>query len=503
MLKKYWEATTLQFAREHPAEYSIWIEPTQYVASTENKIIIAVSNNFVLERIKSRYQEILRDMLNKLTGKPIELKIIVDEKLSMQNKIEEMYQSQKSEETKIQEKNPGEIFLFNNIDQFTQPVKKSSKIKMPQPDLEKEREMVEKLDQIEEQRKQENEIQLHPDLYPKYTFKRFVVGDNNKMAYDAAKRIIQSVDKKYNPVYIYGGVGLGKTHLMQAVGHEIHHQHLGYKILYTPCEKFMYEFGQMIRTKQTSSFRVKYRNVDFLLIDDIHLLNTNQSMQQELFDIFNKLKDSNKQMVFTCDRPIYELKNLTDRLSSRLGSGLTVSIKHPDYNTRVRIIEAKSKEQSLNLEEEIIDYIAYNINTNIRYIEAALTRLVFFQEHRQGQPLTLSNVKQELSDIIHSAHNKVKTTLEEVQQTISNYYDISIEDLKGKKRTSKIVFPRHIAIYIAKKYTNSSIADIGQAFGGRNHSTILSAVEKIENDIRRNPSTRNDYEQIISKLLKS
>jgi len=332
-----------------------------------------------------------------------------------------------------------------------------------------------------------------------------VVGTNNSLAYEAAKRVITSLGKDYNPLFIWGGVGLGKTHLMHAVGHAIYRQRLGYKIIYRHTEEFMYEYFQMINKKEPShNFRLKYRNADVLLLDDIQFLEgqKREFLQDELFSIFNKLKETSKQMIFTCDRPLDEISQITERLLDRFNAGLAVQIHPPDIDTRKEILTVKSKEKGLQIDPDIIHFIASNITENVRRLEAAIQRLQFMYERKGIKHITMDMVLEEKDSIIGTYTPSRKMDPDTIIRAVAGFYNISEHDLLSRKKNHAISKPRQMAFYLIKKLTHLSTSQIGKQMGGRSHSTVIVSVDKMEKEIDANRSTRDDYEQLINSLMK-
>lgn len=326
----------------------------------------------------------------------------------------------------------------------------------------------------------------HPQLKEEYNFDSFVSSDNTMFAYNAALAISKNPGKQHNPVLFYGGVGLGKTHLMQAVGNYIHQNNSDLKVCYVTAETFTNEFTSSFVSGTTNAFKNKYRNLDVLLIDDIHFLQGKEGTQEELFYAFNSLHDKKAQMVFTCDRPIREIRNMTERLLSRLSNGLCIDLQPPTYETRCAIIQKKLELQNKQLSSEIIDFIAKNVQTNIRDLESALNKLLGYAE-LTNKEITMESAKNLLKDIF-SGSNSENISLETIQKVIAKNYNITVAELKGKKRDKKFVIPRQIAIYITRELTEYSFTEIGNEFGGKDHSTIMHACEKINEQIRTDSS---------------
>ena len=338
---------------------------------------------------------------------------------------------------------------------------------------------------------------------PDYTFENFVIGDNNSFAASASVAISNSPGTDYNPCLIYGGVGLGKTHLIQAIGNRVRTKFPHLKIIYVPAEHFVNEFIKSINNNRTTQFKNKYRLADILLIDDIHFFSGKEGTQEELFHTFNVLYDARKQMVFTCDRPVSEIPKFTERLRSRFSRGLSVDLQPPSFETRVAIINKKVEQNSSNVffPAEVIDYVAQNITTNVRDLEAALTRL-FAYSRLVDKEITLDIVKTQLRGMI-ADNNEINISIQHVQKVVSDYFNISFSDLIGKKRTKNISFPRQLAIHLVRNITYSSFTDIGLQFGGRDHTTIIHANNQIEEKARSDPAVEATVKNLTNLVFES
>ena len=338
-------------------------------------------------------------------------------------------------------------------------------------------------------------------LDSKYTFDSFVVG-NNAAAQVTSLAVADSPGEVYNPLFIYGGVGLGKTHLLQSIGNYILKQDKKAKVLYTDTESFTNEVIDLLRAKQTSQeeiieFRNKYRNVDVLIIDDIQFLGGATQTQQEFFHTFNTLYNDSKQIIISSDRSPDDLKLLEDRLRTRFCWGLTVNIFPPDFNLRTQIIRRKIIAGNFEKEipEDVIEYIASNIGTDVRQLEGSITRLIAYSTIMGGADITLDLAIEALKDFISKGISE-KNDVHRIQKIVSEYFQITVEDIRSKKRSSNISFPRQIAMYLCRSMTNESFPKIGTEFGGKDHSTVMHSVEKIEQEIKVNP----DLAKIIEKL---
>ena len=335
-------------------------------------------------------------------------------------------------------------------------------------------------------------------LNPRYTFDTFVVGGNNEFARAAALAVAENPGEIYNPLFIYGGVGLGKTHLMHSIAHFVLNQNPNAKVLYVTSEKFTNELIDAIQKKTTAQFREKYRNIDILLIDDIQFIIGKESTQEEFFHTFNTLHEAKKQIIISSDRPPKEMLTLEDRLRSRFEHGLMADIQPPDYETRMAILKKKEELDGYSINEEVLKYIASNIKSNIRELEGALTKVVAFSRLKK-RDLTLDLAKEALQDIISPNEKKIITP-ELIVDIVAEHFNISSSDIYSKDRSRVVSYPRQIVMYLCRRLTELSVTDIGKALGNRDHSTILHGCDKIESDIRKDPSLHNTIDVLIKKI---
>lgn len=363
----------------------------------------------------------------------------------------------------------------------------------------KEKKSEDKENKIEEPVKQITKKKKHPLLQEEYTFDTFIPGDNSNFAYNASIAVSKNPGRQYNPILLYGGSGLGKTHLMQAIGNYIYQNNDDkLKICYVSAESFTNEFLDSLKTKKTNEFKNKYRNLDVLLLDDIHFLQNKEQTQEELFYTFNALNERHSQMVFTCDRPIKEIKNMANRLVSRLSNGLCIDLQPPNYEIRVAILQKKMELLGKTLNSDIVDYIAKSVETNVRELEAALNK-VFGYADLVGKNPNLDTVKNLLKDILNSTASE-NVSMDTIQKVIADDYQISISDLKSKKREKKYVIPRQIAIYISREITELSYTEIGEEFGGKDHSTIMTAYKKVADQIKIDPLLESKIQLYIREI---
>lgn len=332
-------------------------------------------------------------------------------------------------------------------------------------------------------------------MNPKYTFERFVKGKSNEFAHAASLRVAEAPGTTYNPFFIYGGVGLGKTHLMHAIGNHIYKNNPMARIVYIPFEHFLNEFIAAIRNDTTREFRERYRNVDLLLIDDIQFISKKEETQTEFFHTFNALYNAKKQIVIACDRPPKEIPALEERIRTRFEWGMITDIQPPDLETRVAILQAKAKEEFMNVSDDVLYFIATNIKSNIRELEGALLR-VNARSLLMRQTVNIDFVNETLKDTISSQKIKV-ITIDLIQEVVAHQYSITISDLKAKTRAQNIAFPRQVAMYLSRSMTDTSLKKIGDAFGGRDHATVLHAIEKID-EMR---STDTKLDRFIKEMI--
>ena len=446
--------------------FKLWFN-MNYVEDTIDTITVSVASNFLKQSMQKRGNfDIVLKKLKEITGQDdIKLNIIVKEDVAEKTEKSEpaVSKNEASEKTNSDEK----------------ASKKSSS--------------------SESAEAKKSNFKKHPLLQEEYTFDTFIPGDNSNFAYNASVAVAKKPGKQYNPILLYGGSGLGKTHLMQAIGNYIYNNGgEKLKICYVSAESFTNEFTISIKEGKTNSFKNKYRNLDVLLLDDIHFLQGKESTQEELFYTFNALHEKKAQMVFTCDRPIKEIKNMATRLVSRLSNGLCIDLQPPSYETRVAILQKKIDLMEKNLSQDIIEYIAKNIETNVRDLEAALNK-VFGYADLVGKSPDLEITKHLLKDVMDSGSLE-SVSIDVIQKVIADNYQISVADLKSKKRDKKYVVPRQIAIYIAREITEMAYTDIGNEFGGKDHSTIMSAYNKIAEQIKIDSTLESKIQLYIREI---
>ncbi len=338
----------------------------------------------------------------------------------------------------------------------------------------------------------------HSGLNPKYTFETLIIGKNNELAYAASTAVSKNPGGQYNPLFLYGGVGLGKTHLMQAVGHKILETNKRAKVLYVTSEKFTNDYINSISQKRTEEFKKLYRDIDALLVDDIQFLAGKEGTQEEFFHTFNQLRDNGKQIIITSDRPPKEIPAIEQRLVSRFEWGMIADIQAPDLETRMAILRTKMEKRGTTLPEDILFYIAENIQNNVRELEGALNRLAVYQQ-MENRGLVLDQAKSILASIVGT--KKKITSAKKIAEIVAEFYNISMDDIIKESRKKEFVKPRQIAMYIIRKELDNSFPSIGGFFGGRDHTTVMHAVDKVEKLIEEKESFKQEVDLIMDKLL--
>ncbi|MCG1184304.1 chromosomal replication initiator protein DnaA [Staphylococcus epidermidis] len=445
--KEIWDKV-LEIAQERISNtsYQTFIKDTQLYSLKNDEAIILVSLPFNASWLNQRYSEIMQAIIYDVIGYEVKPHFISEDELASYNNVN----TQEVQEPQVQ---------HSSIDDKTWG---------------------------------KEQFNMHN------TFDTFVIGPGNRFPHAASLAVAEAPAEAYNPLFIYGGVGLGKTHLMHAIGHHVLSNKPNAKVIYTSSEKFTNEFIKSIRDNETEAFREKYRKIDVLLIDDIQFIQNKEQTQEEFFHTFNELHQNSKQIVISSDRPPKEIAKLEDRLRSRFEWGLIVDITPPDYETRMAILQKKIEEENLDIPPEALNYIANQIQSNIRELEGALTRLLAYSK-LQGKPITTELTAEALKDIIQSPKSK-KITIQDIQKVVGQYYSVRIEDFSAKKRTKSIAYPRQIAMYLSRELTDFSLPKIGEEFGGRDHTTVIHAHEKIANDIKSDPTFKQEVENLEKEI---
>src|SRR5690625_2156019 len=444
-IEELWAATLNNIEQKiSKPRFDTWLKNTEARTIDEEKIIIDVPNEFARDLLEGHYTNLIRKILYDLTGAELTVKFVIPN----------------TEVVEPQEKK-----------------------------------------EVKKQTPQVTEISPSTMLNPKYTFETFVIGAGNRFAHAASLAVAEAPAKAYNPLFIYGGVGLGKTHLMHAIGHYVQETNPEANVLYLTSEKFTNEFINAIMDNKATDFRNIYRNVDVLLVDDIQFLAGKEQTQEEFFHTFNALHEDNKQIIISSDRPPKEIPTLEDRLRSRFEWGLITDITPPDLETRIAILSKKAKAEGLEIPNEVMLYIANQIDTNIRELEGALIRVVAYSSLVNADIDTPLAVEA-LRDIIPN-HQPKKITVAAIQKLVAQEYGIQIEDFAARKRTHSIAFPRQIAMYLSRKLTELSLPKIGEEFGGRDHTTVMHACTKIEELLEEDPEFKNTLNSLEEKLKSS
>lgn len=426
--------------------YETWVKSTKAHSLHGDAIVVAAPNFFNRDWLEGHYTHLTSEIIDELTGEKLDVYFISPD--------------------------------VHDLESYVPPTQRS----VQQPSAPK----------------QSSEATIQSMLNPKYTFDTFVIGSGNRFAHAASLAVAEAPAKAYNPLFIYGGVGLGKTHLMHAIGHYVLEHNPGAKVVYLSSEKFTNEFINSIRDNKAVEFRNKYRNVDVLLIDDIQFLAGKEQTQEEFFHTFNTLHEESKQIIISSDRPPKEIPTLEDRLRSRFEWGLITDITPPDLETRIAILRKKARAENLDVPNEVMLYIANQIDTNIRELEGALIRVVAYSS-LINKEVNATVAADALKDIIPGARPKV-VTIPDIQRVVGEQYGIRLEDFTARKRTKSVAFPRQIAMYLSRELTDFSLPKIGEEFGGRDHTTVIHAHEKISKLMDSDPVAAQKINEIITIL---
>jgi len=442
-IEQFWDNVLSQIEKKiAKPSFEAWLKSTKAIRFDDNTIIVGVPNEFVCTWLERNYTLLIEEVLKQLTNQTIAVQFIIQE--------------------------DADAVMLPPI-----------KVQTPKPAV---------------------VTDMNGMLNPKYTFDTFVIGSGNRFAHAASLAVAEAPAKAYNPFFIYGGVGLGKTHLMHAIGHYVIEHNPAAKVVYLSSEKFTNEFIYSIRDNKMIDFRDKYRNVDVLLIDDIQFIAGKESTQEEFFHTFNALHEEAKQIIISSDRPPKEIPTLEDRLRSRFEWGLITDITPPDLETRIAILSKKAKADKLDIPEDVMLYIANEVDSNIRELEGALIRVVAYAS-LANLDISLEVASSALKDIMPTGKQRVVTILD-IKHVVGEYYSIQLEDFSAKKRTQSIAYPRQIAMYLSRELTDFSLPKIGNEFGGRDHTTVLHAHEKISNLIKVDKQLQQEIQQIKTSLGK-
>ncbi len=440
-VKEVWDKTLKLIKTElTEVSFNTWLKTIDPICIKGNKFVLSVPNDFNKEILENRYVSLISNAIKHVTSKDYQIEFITPNELSK-------YEFNDQSESNSQRFNPSLEFDT-------------------------------------------------PRLNVKYVFDEFVIGNSNRFAHAASLAVAESPAKAYNPLFIYGGVGLGKTHLMHAIGHYILEQNPNSKVVYVTSEKFTNELINSIKDDKNREFRDKYRTVDVLLVDDIQFIAGKERTEEEFFHTFNTLYEANKQIVVSSDRPPKEIPTLEDRLRSRFEWGLITDIQAPDFETRIAILRKKAEMDSIYIPNDVFEFIARKIKSNIRELEGALTRIIAYSS-LTNRDISADLAAEALKDIIASSKPK-QVNSDLIKSVVAQFYNLKVEDFESKRRTRSISFPRQIAMFLCRELTDMSLPKIGEEFGGRDHTTVIHAYDKITRD----KAADNQFKMQLEKLTK-
>jgi chromosomal replication initiator protein len=507
-----------------PQQFHMWIRPLRLESESESQIHLVAPNRFVRDWVNDKFLQQINNALVALTGGiPPELKISIAGQVDAKpqssapakrraqplrrkpdrltdtdlNDSQRSYQPNALAEPSVS----GEV--ITNIDDSEYLLPPSSAQDIAEPEIlvpsQMRSTMVDLVDQSEGDRQIQVEggLRHQSNLNPDFTFESFVQGKSNQLALAAARQVADNPGSGYNPLFIYGGVGLGKTHLMQAVGMEMRKRNPNAKIVYLHSERFVADMVKALQLNAINDFKRFYRSVDALLIDDIQFFGGKERSQEEFFHTFNALLEGGQQMILTSDRYPREIKGVEERLKSRFGWGLTVAIEPPELETRVAILMRKASEARVKLAEDAAFFLAQNLRSNVRELEGALKRVIA-HAHFHGAPLNIPTIKEALKDLLALQDKQV--SIENIQKVVAEYYRIKVADLYSKRRSRSVARPRQVAMTLVKELTNHSLPEIGNAFGGRDHTTVLHANRKVSELRETDSDMAEDYKNLLRLL---
>jgi chromosomal replication initiator protein len=440
-MPELWSAAVAEIKEQIGKQnFETWIKPISFVSRSKSEVVLDVPNKFFRDWLTEHYLEQIEAVLSALAKNDLKVVFGINEKLAGQASVEK-------------------------------PLKKDDKPR--------------------------EKVPSNNNLVAKYTFQNFVVGASNQFAHAACMAVANQPGEHYNPLFIYGGVGLGKTHLVNAIGHHAVAQRPGLKVVYLSSESFMNELIGSLRRDKMDEFKKKFRNVDILILDDVQFIAGKERTQEEFFHTFNSLYESHKQIVITSDKFPKEIPGIEDRLRNRFEWGLIADIQPPDMETRVAILQKKAEEEGVKLPQDVGLFLASHIDSNVRELEGSLTRLGAFASLTKAA-ITVDLAKDVLRNTLKNAQREI--TVENIQKTICEYFNVKIGDLKAKRRTQNIALPRQVAMYLCRKHTETSFPAIGDKFGGRDHSTVIHASKTIERKIKEDPHMQTTIEKLERNL---
>lgn len=460
--------------------YGRWFESSRLVSMNETEALLAVESDMHQVWIETNYLPEVQTAFSRASELPCKIRVVVDEEPALPDSNNDDGATDKEDEEEADERNV--TALLPGVASAAQ--KKTRRRGGKRLPLADDPEMAKKLKSA--------------GLNPLFSFERFVVGQNNEFAHAACMAVASARKAIYNPLFIHGDSGLGKTHLMQAIGQQLMESDPSAKVVYLTCEKFTNEFIDMVRKGSLERFRRKYRRADILLIDDIQFLAGKERSQEEFFHTFNELLDLQSQVVLTSDRPASELKNLEPRLVSRFESGLTVELQPPGIETRLAILRRKMEDWDVKLADDILNMLAERIQSNVRRLEGGLVRIATYASLGTEQ-VTAERAEFLLKDILREEGQK-RVNIDCIQKAVTEHYDLRLADMTSRKRPSNIAFPRQIAMYLSRHLTPCSLVEIGEAFGGRDHGTVIYACRKVKERLERDVQTRDAVDILITTL---
>lgn len=461
------------------------IVKTREISLQDNNLIIEVESDFIRQKLNEQYCSFfIEELSSALKNDSVKIRFLTAEKGCFEDNVELLDGAAAQRQPKI---------LKQGIER---EAVKQEKIETLAFDNQKEH-VEDDLEKIQREHELIEKRISAGGLFPKYTFETFVVGKSNQFAHSISINVAKYPAGKYNPLFLYGGVGLGKTHLMQAIGHQMIKNSKKAHVIYISGDSFLNEMINSMQNNRMSAFREKYRNADALLVDDIQFIAGKESTQEEFFHTFNNLFQGAKQIVMTSDRPPQEIKKLEERLVSRFQSGIVVDIQPPDLELRMAILHKARDEYGKKVSSEMIAYIAQKIEGSIRRLEGAFLKVIAFSD-MHNREITESLIDEALSDMSQALPKKI--TIETVLKVVAENYRISVNDFKSKNRSANIAFPRHVAMYLCKSLVDASTTKIGMEFGGRDHSTVIHGISKIEEMMDRDISFKNEIERLIQKI---
>lgn len=456
--------------RTNPSSFTTWFAPTKQLVFQGNILWVAVPNQYFVNWLEEHYNDVILDILTTLTGTPATVRFVINEELERSD----------------------DVAPRSDLSEFAEPSRLDEEFPPEAPPT------------SQGQASQGLPLLFEDDggLNPKYTFDTYIVGSSNQLAHAASQAVAQQLSKAYNPLFIYGGVGLGKTHLMHAIGHDVRKsQPDTFRLYYLSSERFMNDLINSIRYDTMQEFREKYRNIDLLLIDDIQFIAGKERTQEEFFHTFNALYNAQKQVILSSDCPPKKIPTLEERLRSRFEWGLIVDIQPPDFETKIAILKKKADTEGIDLPDDVAMFIAMEITSNIRALEGCLLKIAAHSTLTH-EKITVELTRQVLQDILEPQHSAPKpaVTVERIQHVVAGHYHIKPEDMKSSSRLRTVAFPRQIAMYLARKLTKQSLPAIGQLFGGKDHTTIMYACQKIDDLHKTDAALRETLEHLEQSL---